>query len=377
MFPGGIERALGIAEISDWFDWMRREIPGGGVVLPDEEAAAAFAGHALRLRDRIREVYRHLPISLENRLIESAIVYQCWKLQKDLYASAISPGALRAGTLVTVEARRYIRPVGGRWGDHLVECRDGFQYLITVPSGLDSETLPATEIICNRLARMVGLTVPDAAIVSVGERLLSIHDARPGRAHCVAMQALELCAGFRCLDPRHQERGPLEEPFPIDRRNARHLMGALVFDAWTLNLSPRQWSIDFSAASGRVECVLVGDSGGLAGGDWSRFVDSTHESLPAVQAIAVKVRKWEQIGPWIAKMASADLNPIWELAFQMPPQWYGGGRRTLSHVLDKLGHRQWDLARALHHFIRVGYLPALRMQPRRAGGLDTKADRYA
>jgi hypothetical protein len=34
MFPGGIERALGVAEISEWFDWMRSEIPCGGIDLP-------------------------------------------------------------------------------------------------------------------------------------------------------------------------------------------------------------------------------------------------------------------------------------------------------------------------------------------------------
>jgi len=364
MFPGGIERALGIAEISEWFDWMRREIPRGGIVLPPEETAASFAGHALRLRDRIRNTYRHLPISLENHLIESAIVYQCWELHKDLYSNADWPEVRRNAALITVAAERYVRPVGVSWGYHLVEGRDGFRYLITVPTGLDTETVPATEVICNRLARLVGLTVPDVAIVSVEGDLLCGNDTRPGRAHRAPRHAPELCAGYRYLEP--PGRPPREKPFPLDRRNARHLMGALVFDTWTLNLLPRQWSSDFSQATGRIEVALVGDAGGLAGGDWSRFLGSTHLSLPGVQAIAAKVRRWEQIGPWIGKMAGADLNPIWELAFQMRPLWYGGCGRTLSHVLDKLSRRQWDLARALHNFIKEGYLPALKKQPSRA-----------
>lgn len=242
MFPGGIERALGIAEISEWFDWMRREIPSGGIVLPHEETAAAFAGHALRLRDRIRDVYRHLPLGLENRFIESVIVYQCWELQREMYASAKWPEARRVGSLVTVEAKRYIRAVGADWGCHLVEGCDGFRYLITVPTGLDSETLPATEVICNRLARLVGLTVPDIAIVSVERKLLRGHDTRPGRTHRASIYAAELCAGFRCIEPHHPGRPIRVEPLPSDRRNRRHLMGALVFDAWTLNLSSRHWS---------------------------------------------------------------------------------------------------------------------------------------
>jgi hypothetical protein len=75
MFPGGIKRALGIAEISEWFEWMRREIPRGGLALPPEETAALFAGHALGVRDRVKSIYRyHLPTPLENRFIESALV---------------------------------------------------------------------------------------------------------------------------------------------------------------------------------------------------------------------------------------------------------------------------------------------------------------
>jgi hypothetical protein len=110
----------------------------------------------------------------------------------------------------------------------------------------------------------------------------------------------------------------------------------------------------------------------LAGGDWSRFLDSTYDSLPAAQAVAARVKKWEHIGPWVQKVFQANLDPIWEFAFWMPPEWYGGNRRTLTQVLDKLGRRQWEIARALHHFIRVGYLPQFRMSASRVVGASSK-----
>jgi hypothetical protein len=364
MFPGGIERALGMAEVSEWFDWMRREIPSGAVILPDEETAAAFAAHALRLRDRIRQMHRHLPITLENRLLESAIVYQCWDLQRRLYAKTKWPGAApRVATLSRVEASRYIGPVGPRWGYHLVEARDGLQYTVTVPTGFDTETIPATEIICNRLARLVGLTVRDVAAVLIDRKLLGGGDMRGGRAHREPGRAPQFCAGF--LYPKqHQPGKPSREGlFPPGQRSRRSLIGAMVLDTWTLNLLPREWSTDLNDATGRSECTLASNAGGLAGGDWLRFIGSTHESLPAVQAVATTVRRWEQIDPGVQKIACANLNPIWELAFQMPPSWYGNCRRTLSHVLDKLGSRQWDLGRAMHHFISVGYFPSFKKPP--------------
>ncbi|MGA7893426.1 MAG: hypothetical protein WCA49_09395 [Candidatus Sulfotelmatobacter sp.] len=362
MFPGGIERALGIVEISEWFDWMRREIPGGGIVLPHEETAASFAGHALRLRDRIRDVYRHLPASLENRLIESVIVYQCWELQKDLYANAKWPKARQSASMVTVEAERYIRPVGNIWGYHLVVGRDGFSYVVTVPTGFDSETVPATEMICNRLSRLLGLAVPEAAVVVVEQVLLNRNrDARPGRDHLSSKRAPELCVGFRYHAPSAVDALPLHDQH-LSPRSSRQLLGALVLDIWTLKLATRRWSSAFSEVTGRVELTLMG-GGGLAGGDWQMFLGSTSASTPSPQAIAPDVKRWSQIGPWFRKISQLDLNPIWELVFQMPPQWYGGRRRLVAEVLDKLESRKWGLQSATRGLAREGYLPGLKMPP--------------
>jgi hypothetical protein len=374
MFPGGVGRALGIAEISEWFDWMRREIPSGAIILPDEEAAASFAAHALRLRDRLREVYHHLPICLERRFLESAIVYQCWNLQRRLYKSARWPEATRVATLLRVEATRYIDPMGSCWGYHLVEACDGFRYIVTVPTGFDTETIPATEVICNRLAKLVGLSVCDIAVVLLDRKLLRDGDVRGGRAHREPGRAPQVCAGFRYPETRPQDEPFREGLLPPGQRSRRRLVGALVFDTWTLNLLPREWSADLDGATGRSECTLASNAGGLAGGDWLQFLSSTHESLPAVQAVATTVRRWAQIDPWVHEMVCANLNPIWELAFQMPPAWYGGCRSTLSHVLDKLGSRQWDLAKAMHHFIKVGYFPSFKKPPLNAAAEPVARD---
>jgi len=359
MFPGGVERALGVTEASEWFDWMRRQISCGGIALPREEAAVCIAEHALRLRDRIRSTYRHLPASLGERLIESVIVYQCWKLYKEQYAKT-GHITLGTGTLSTIEAERYIRPVGDVWGYHLVEGHDGLRYIVTVPTGLSSETAPASEVICNRLLRVMGLIVPDVKVVIVNAALLKRdRDTRLGRGHGIVTRAPELCAGFR-----QNESSPLftsaHERQPLTGRNLRDLMGALVFDIWTLNISSRRWTAGFDDATGRIECMLAGNSGGFHGGDWAGFIGSTYKSQVAPQAVASRVKGWSQLDPWLRKASALDLNSIWELAFQMPEAWYGGCRPALAALLESLGRRQWDLSRATLHFLRLGYLPSLK-----------------
>lgn len=76
---------LHVVEVSEWPDWLSRELTLGGISLPEEETAVLFIEHALHLADRAQGVYRHLPDSLRHRLITASIVYQCWGLQKRLF----------------------------------------------------------------------------------------------------------------------------------------------------------------------------------------------------------------------------------------------------------------------------------------------------
>jgi hypothetical protein len=361
-FPGDIGRALDVTEISEWFDWMRREVSLGGIELPHEETSVSFAGHALRLRDRLRTVYRHLPIPLDDRLVESAIIYQCWQLQREARKKLNWPEASTARSLSAVEAVRYMRPVGDEWGYHVVEASDGFNYSITVPSGFCNETAPATQVICNRLAKLLGLRVPDVKVVMVGAALLRrANDKRPGRAHRPLQRSPELCAGFRRDDSTLSSVPECERP-PLTARNLRDLMGTLILDIWTLTTSPRRWTTAFTEATGRIDCALLEGSSGLSGGDWGVFLVSTSQTSVARHAVALRVKRWQQLEPWLRRVEALDLNSIWELAFGMPTIWHGGQRHILANVLDKLCRRQWDLRQAVYHFMQTGYFPALVMQ---------------
>jgi hypothetical protein len=375
MFPGGIDRALGIAEISEWFEWMRNQIPGGGIALPDEETATFFAGHALRLRDRLRDTYRHIPRSLEDRLIKSVVVYLCWERHRRLYASAKWPSPFRASELPTVAVERYIRPLDTKWGHHLVLGRDGFRYAIIVPYGGDASTMAATEVLSNALAGLLGLNVPQSVIVDI----IRLKASNSSRVQTVPVDGLSaapnLCAGVRYEAGSPSDLLPLGNQ-GLSARNLGQLIGALALDIWTLNLSERAWTIARNGAKGRVEVTLKGGAGCLCGGDWLRFLGSGPGFLPARQAVAPLLKKRSQIEPWMQKIRQLDLNPIWELFFRMPPHWYGSRRRLVAEVLDKLESRKWCLKSEVRELIRTGYLPGVtELQPRTYFPLDEATPR--
>lgn len=287
-----------------------------------------------------------------------------WGWNRETYAQAKWPGKNRAKSLFVVDAMQYISPISPEWGRHLIRARDDFQYIVTVPSGFASETLLATQVVCNGLARSFGLAVPEVAIVSVCAKLLNgLNDSRPGRAHRTR-RGSELCVGFRYVDSM-----PLSDPSQRTRtltpRSTRQLLGWLVFDIWTMNLVPREWVLAMNETTGKTDSILVENNGGLAGGDWALFLASDRESLPAPQSIATRVRKWEQVHRWITRAGGLDLNPLWDTAFQMPLEWYGCKKADLADVLKKLGSRKWDLPMGLHHFVRRGYCPNLELPPSR------------
>jgi hypothetical protein len=330
-----------VVETSEWFDWLRRQLTLGGISLPDEETSVLFIQRAIHLADRVRGAYRHLPDTLEDKLVSAAIVYQCWDLQKRLREETGVPR--KTGLMPAVSAVAYVRRLGVSGRQHLFEASDGFQYVITLPSGLWTETLPATEIICNELARLMGLIVPEPAIVAVPPELLTLADStRPQRGLRKRRSSVEFCPGFRYFD------SPLESPdsdggSPKPKgRNRSQLFGALVFDIWVLNLRPRKYAARQNPALGLPEVVFFDHSQCFVGADWTVFQEATAMTLPGAYR-SFEANDLRHIEPWLSKISKLDLNRIWELAFEMPARWYGGRSKSLAHLLDKVAARVWDL----------------------------------
>lgn len=358
MYPKGLENSMEVAETSEWFDWMRTEIVEGGLNLPNSETSVLFAAKALQLAARIQGIYRHLG-PLKPSLVKAAIVYQCWEWEKYIQKKAAWPGARRRGSLRSLDAVRYIRRLDDSQDHHLVEASDGAEYVVTVSTQpwSSGDTTPATEVLCNEMARLLGLRVADVAAVTLGPALLKaafngdMERTRHGRG-----REPELCCGFRHLVAAQGSSDFGVTHGRIGRRESRQLIGALVLDIWTLNLSPRAWVWAVSGTTGHFESTLVDDHRCLMGSNWGEFLKADFTALPGPQGMAARVKGWEQLDPWLVKIRLMDLNRLWELAFQMPCEWYAYDRRGLCALLNKLWDRQFHLRQSVQHFIKVGYL---------------------
>jgi hypothetical protein len=353
-----VASSLLIVETSEWFDWLRRELTLGGINLPDEETSVFFIERALHLADRVRGTYRHLPDAVGYKLIKASIVYQCWEKQREITEK--TGWNQKSIGLAAVSAISYVGLLGTSGRHHLINASDGFQYVITLPSHLWTETLPATEMICNELARLLGIRVPGAAMVSIGWKLLRLADANCKGWPEPKRRGSEFCCGFRYLGPVGAADAIRSRP---GRKCSKQRLGALVFDIWTLNLSPREFLSVSKASTGKSEIILFNHSHCLSGSKWAEFEDSTSHSCPSPQLAAGTVTSLDELWPWVNRASMMDLNPLWEIVSQMPPQWYGHRRAYVASVLEKLSARRGDLIGAVQLLARNGYFPNTTIQP--------------
>lgn len=360
----GIERALELAEVSEWLDWMRTELAAGGMDLPNEERSVLFAVNSLRYADRIRTLCYHLPDALRSKLIQAGILYQCWRRQRELHQEWRSAVPLQRWQLQIMPAVRHIRQLDDD-GKHLFEAADGFHYVATCVARRDRKYAPATHYLCAELARRLGLPVPRAVALAVDKSLLTkLEEAMGGlRRHSktqLFMAVRSAASPLEIAAQSHPEpayaNGNNSGKAKIRKRHAGYRMGGLIFNILTLNLSPKP---PVPPAAEPQELVLMDQSHCLMDANWNSFLSAGYNEPLLPEWGAVEVRAWASIQPWLGRLDRLDVHPLWEVAFQLPPEWYADDRVLITRVLEKLASRCWDVRRTICYLAQAGYFPNL------------------
>jgi hypothetical protein len=329
-----VRRAMADTEISEWFDWLRRELPLGGVRLPEEETAVWVINRAIHTAYRAQGVYGHLPEPLRSRLVRALIVYECWERQRNLRERARVPG--RLDLLPAVTATAHLRPLGRSGRHQVLEANDGFRYAVTIPTGLWTEQLSATEVICTELARLMGLTVPRSAVVAVGPELLRNADlCLPEWARPRERLAPRHCCGFRYIEA---DEG--SGRFPLGRgRDRDELLGRVLFDCWVANFRPGRFVFRYDESVGQSRIVFYDHSMCLAGSRWALFTGRDHH-VCVCPRVKLDARDEAAMLRWVGRIRKLDMNPLWDLIFDIPAGWYGHRKMEVCSLLDELSLRR-------------------------------------
>ncbi len=343
------------AELPFWSEWIQDEFNAGPIDTPSAESCLDFIRAAIKLAGRIRRCSRHFPSSLRRRLMEAAILYQCWQRQKAIVEKA-RHRHIQSCCIPHFEATDFVRRVGR--GEYLMTISGESQYEVKFPEQ-HSKCALATEVIGTELARAMGIPTTPLALINVCRRLATragfAVDRHVSRANPTFDRELH-CLGLRCVESQ-ADQNARPERF-IHPRTAHVEIGVTVFNVLTLN-TVQQREV-FRPVEGRYEPVFKDFNHSLNDADWASFLRAgIREPIPC-PPLSFKIKSYEQLEPWIRRAEQVNLDQICETAVKLPCEWYDNKPAIVAAVIEKLHERVTRLRAILLHAIRSNYFENMR-----------------
>lgn len=261
-------------------------------------------------------------------------------------------GRPRRTAVAQVRAVEFIQRMRGASQPCLLRCDDGAAYIVKFRNNPQHVRILANELFAGRLAHLVGLPVPEPAIVDVPAELIRDNpslEIEAGPRH-------EPCAAGRQFGS--QFPGVPSQTFVVDFLPDRLLrrvndlvtvfLGALVFDKWTCNCDGRQTifykSVDQEGSS--YSAFLIDHGFCFNDGDWN-FPDSPIRGLYPRRLVYESVRGLQSFEPFLSKAENLEGAAIEKCVEEIPEEWCGGEPRQLFRLAEQLFERRRRLRQAL------------------------------
>ncbi len=223
-----------------------------------------------------------------------------------------------------------------------MRCSDGHFYVVKFRNNPQHRRVLANELLATQLAEWAGLPVPATEVVEVGEWLVDhTPELHIQLAHDVIPCEPGLQFGSRyVVNPRE---GQVLDYLPmalLDRvRNLETFAGMLVVDKWTGNTDSRQAAFWRQLREQKYTVTFIDQGYCFNSGEWT-FPDYPLRGVYASNEVYAWVRGWESFEPWLSRVEEMKEHVVWEMAAEIPPEWYGGEWAALEKLIRDLILRQ-------------------------------------
>lgn len=201
----------------------------------------------------------------------------------------------------------------------------------------------ANEWLATRLASLLGLPVPEPAIVEVRADLL---------AHSEDL-SIQLARGRTRLRPGRQfgsrYPGPpaeiavydfLPDELLAEVDNLGDFLGMLVFDKWACNTNGRQVIFYRPQGQSRFRALMIDQGFCFNAGEWN-FPDAPLRGLYARARVYESVTGLDSFAPWLDRLKSRlSARALDKVVKEMPPEWYDFDQDALGELLERLLRRR-------------------------------------
>lgn len=253
---------------------------------------------------------------------------------RDYPSRASCPG--RYSVLTAVE---FIRPMRGGSQSQLFRDETGGRWVVKFLNNPQHPRVLANEWIASSLARAVGLTVPDFAIMDVPGEIIA---RSPELGFRDAGRVSRPMAGlaFASRLPTRNDRLPTYD-YPPEAaletvQNLAEFAGVLVLDKWLCQCDGRQVVFCRPGPRSRTKAFFIDWGFVFNAGEWT-FPDSPLRGVYTRNAAYQGVTGWASFEPWLSRIESFPDAKLRSIVAAIPPEWAGEAdlRRLEAEILAR------------------------------------------
>ena len=245
-----------------------------------------------------------------------------------------------------ITAVAQLSPLRGGSQARIMLADDDKRYVVKFQGNPQCTRVLANDYLACRMARMIGLTVPEPAIVQVGEKTIQEQQitftlagrsvaARPGLQF-----GSEVVTGEVWDWPSGSMLGRV--------RNLKEFAGVLAFDKWTGNADGRQVVFHKEVRERKYTASFIDFGYCFNAGEWS-FHDAPLRGVYGLNDVYQGIKSRDDFAPWLQRIEMFPEQQLWSIADEIPCEWYGE-RDELQRLLDRLLERRSIVGQLIEDF---------------------------
>jgi hypothetical protein len=247
---------------------------------------------------------------------------------------------------VSLKAVTHISQVRGGSQARIMLADDGKRYVTKLMGNPQCTRVLANDYLACRLARMIGLSVPEPFIILVDEETIleqQITFTLAGRA-VAARPGLQFGSALVIGEVLDWLPGTM-----LGRvRNLREFAGLLAFDKWTGNADGRQVVFHKKPQQRKFEAAFIDFGYCFNAGEWG-FPDAPLRGVYGLNDVYERIESWDDFEPWLSRIERFPSRQLQGIADEIPCEWYGE-RSDLQRLQDCLLERRSIVRQLIEDF---------------------------
>ena len=270
-----------------------------------------------------------------------------------------------------IKAVAHISQVRGGSQARIMLADDGKKYVTKLMGNPQCTRVLANDYLACRLARMVGLSVPEPVIIILDEKTIleqQITFTLAGRAVAVrpGLQFGSALVTGQVLDW-------LPGTMLGRVRNLREFAGLIAFDKWTGNADGRQAVFHKEIRERKYTASFIDFGYCFNAGEWS-FTDAPLRGVYGLNDVYVRIESWADFAPWLSRIERFSERQLRSIADEIPCEWYGE-HSELQRLLNCLLERRSIVRQLIEDFRTSSRNPFPHWSTKRLAPCPTEASR--